>query len=71
MPATMRPILQAEATECGLAALAMVASWHAQPLGLAELRRRFPASLKGARLDQLIHVAQQLGFRSRALRVEM
>jgi len=67
----MRPILQAEATECGLAALAMVASWHAQPLGLAELRRRFPASLKGARLDQLIHVAQQLGFRSRALRLEV
>jgi ATP-binding cassette subfamily B protein RaxB len=71
MPATMRPILQAEATECGLAALAMVACWHAQPLGLAELRRRFPASLKGARLDQLIHVAQQLGFRSRALRLDV
>ncbi len=33
--------------------------------------RRFPASLKGARLDQLIHAAQQLGFRSRALRLEV
>jgi ATP-binding cassette subfamily B protein RaxB len=67
----MRPILQAEATECGLAALAMVASAHDLRAGLPALRRRFPASLKGARLDQLIHIAQQLGFRTRALRLEV
>lgn len=67
----MRPILQVEATECGLASLAMVASAHGLHLGLPELRRRFPTSLKGVRLEQLIRVAQQLGLRSRALRLEV
>ena len=64
------PILQAEAAECGLAALAMVAAAHGQCIGLAELRQRFPLSLKGARLDGLMRVAQQLGFSARPLRVE-
>jgi ATP-binding cassette subfamily B protein RaxB len=64
-------ILQSEAAECGLASLAMVAGAHGLRIGLPELRRRFPLSLKGARLNQLIHVARQLGFSSRALRLEL
>ena len=67
----MKPILQSETAECGLASLAMVAHAHGLHLGLAEMRRRFPLPLKGARLDQLIDVAQRLGFSSRALRLDM
>lgn len=67
----MRPIVQSEASECGLASLAMVASDHGLQLGLPEIRRRFPLSLKGAKLSHLIHIAQQLGFSTRALRLEM
>ena len=63
--------LQSEAAECGLASLAMVADAHGLHVGLAELRRRFPMSLKGARLNQLIHIAQQLGFSTRPLRLDM
>lgn len=67
----MKPILQAEAAECGLAALAMVAGAHGLDLPLRELRRRFPLSLKGARLDQLVDIAQRLQLRARALRLDL
>ncbi len=40
-------------------------------VGLPELRRRFSLSLKGAKLSQLIHIAQQLGFQTRPLRLDM
>lgn len=67
----MKSILQSEAAECGLASLAMVASFHGQHIGLSELRRRFPLSLKGAKLNHLIRIAQQLGFSTRPLRLDM
>ncbi|QBG95314.1 hypothetical protein EYC55_07165 [Xanthomonas oryzae] len=65
----MKAIVQAEASECGLASLAMVASAHGMQLGLPELRRRFHLSLKGIRLNQLIEIAQTLGFSTRPLRL--
>lgn len=49
----------------------MVADHHRLHIGLAELRRRFPMSLKGAKLNHLIHIAQQLGFSTRPLRLDM
>jgi len=67
----MKAIVQSEAAECGLAALAMVADVHGLRVGLPELRRRFPMSLKGARLDHLIRIAQQLGFSTRPLRLDL
>lgn len=67
----MKLLLQSEAAECGLASLAMVADAHGLRISLAELRQRFPLSLKGAKLNQLIHVAQQLGFQTRPLRLDM
>ncbi|NLF76127.1 MAG: peptidase domain-containing ABC transporter [Chloroflexi bacterium] len=67
----MKPSLQSEAAECGLASLAMIAEAHNLHVGLAELRRRFSTSLKGAKLSQLIHIAQQLGFQTRPLRLDM
>jgi ATP-binding cassette subfamily B protein RaxB len=67
----MRPTLQSESGECGLACLAMVASAHGQANGLADLRNRFPLSLKGASLAQLIRIAQRLGFATRPLRLEL
>ncbi len=49
----------------------MVADAHGLRIGLPELRRRFPMSLKGAKLSQLIHIAQQLGFETRPLRLDL
>ncbi|WP_449467674.1 peptidase domain-containing ABC transporter [Stenotrophomonas humi] len=67
----MKTIIQSEAAECGLASLAMVADAHGLHIGLPELRRRFPLSLKGAKLTHLIGIAQQLGFSTRPLRLDM
>jgi len=64
-------IHQSSAAECGLAALAMVAGAHGLNISLAQMRQRFPLSLKGARLNHMIHIAQQLGFSARPLRLDM
>jgi ATP-binding cassette subfamily B protein RaxB len=64
-------ILQAEAAECGLACLAMVASHHGHRTDLAAVRRRFPASLTGMTLLDLLGAAGRLGLAGRPLRVEL
>lgn len=65
------PILQSESSECALACLVMVANAHRLHLDLAEVRRRFAVSLKGATLQQLINHANQLNFNGRPLRLEL
>ena len=64
-------ILQAEAAECGLACLAMVAAAHGRLESLSELRRRFPVSLSGSSLQSLVAIADALGFSSRPVRCEL
>src|SRR3954451_18935389 len=64
-------ILQTEAAECGLACLAMVASYHGNRTDLNTLRRRYPASLKGVTLRGLMQVAAHLGLSGRPLRIEL
>ncbi|MDQ3261878.1 MAG: peptidase domain-containing ABC transporter [Pseudomonadota bacterium] len=64
-------VLQTEAAECGLACLAMVASYHGYRSDLATLRRQHSISLKGATLNQLIQIAGQLKLASRPLKVEL
>jgi len=64
-------VLQTETAECGLACLAMVASYHGLATDLPALRRRFSLSLKGATLSFLMQAAGQLELGSRPLRVEL
>lgn len=64
-------LLQSEATECGLACLAMVANFWGHQIDLAGLRRRFSLSLKGATLQGLITMAQALGLQARPLKLDM
>lgn len=63
-------ILQAEAAECGLACLAMVAGAHGLDTDLPTLRQRFSLSLKGVTLVEMVRMADALQFNSRALRAE-
>src|SRR3954451_9742828 len=66
------PILrQAEAAECGLACLAMVAGYHGHRVDLNTLRRRYPVSLKGVTLKALMQLASHLKLASRPLRFEL
>ena len=64
-------IHQSEAAECGLACLAMVASYHGHRVDLASLRSRFPVSLKGATLQNLMAVADQMHMSARPVRAEL
>jgi ATP-binding cassette subfamily B protein RaxB len=64
-------ILQTEAAECGLACLAMVAGFCGYRCDLADLRRRFGMSLKGATLKDVVRIADQLGLASRPVRLDL
>jgi len=64
-------LLQTEATECGLACLGMVASYHGYRTDLPTLRRRFSISLKGATLAHLIRIAGDLNLVTRPLKLDL
>lgn len=64
-------IIQAEATECGLACMAMLAGHYGYKADLPALRRKFPGSLKGVTLRNLVTTGGALGFATRALRAEL
>jgi ATP-binding cassette, subfamily B, bacterial CvaB/MchF/RaxB len=62
---------QAEAAECGLVCLAMIAHHHGDRTDLAELRARFGFTLKGASLPMLMRVANDMQLTARPLRFEI
>ncbi|CAL7963938.1 putative microcin-H47 secretion/processing ATP-binding protein MchF [Gammaproteobacteria bacterium] len=64
-------IHQAEVAECGLACLAMIASFHGYDTDLLTLRRQFSISLKGSRLQDLIDLAKKLHLLSRAVKLDL
>ena len=67
----IRAVLQSEAAECGLASMCMIARYHGHRVDLAGLRQRFPTSIKGMTLRQLIGVASDLDLSARAVRLEV
>lgn len=71
MGINIRPVLQSEIAECGLACLAMVGSAYGLQLDLSDLRRRFSVSLKGISLDGLIRHAEALNLSARPLRLDI
>lgn len=68
---TLPVVLSAEAAECGVACMTMVARFHGHDVDLNGLRQRFPASLAGSSLRALCLIADGLGFSARPLRVEL
>lgn len=64
-------ILQTERAECGLACLAMVASFYGYRTDLNSLRRDHQISARGAALGELINIASKLSLSARALRLEL
>lgn len=68
---SVRHIRQTEVAECGLACLAMVASFYGLEIDLNTLRRQHAPSLRGASLKSLIVVADQLGFACRPVKVPL
>ncbi|MET0742840.1 MAG: peptidase domain-containing ABC transporter [Microvirga sp.] len=64
-------ILQGEAAECGLACLAMIASYHGHRVDLNTLRRRHPVSMKGVTLRGLVQLSSHLHLSCRPIRFEL
>lgn len=63
-------VLQAEAAECGLACLAMVAGAHGLDIDLPALRLRCELSLKGVTAADLLNIAEALQLQGSGLRAE-
>lgn len=63
-------IRQTESAECGLACLAMMASWYGLQTDLPTLRERFSISTQGMTLQRLIECAAGIRLSSRAVRLE-
>lgn len=68
---TLPVLLQAEAAECGLASLAMIASYWGHQTDIASMRRRFSVSLKGVTLKGLIAIAHGMSLQTRPLKLDI
>lgn len=64
-------IQQNEASECGLACLAMIAGFHGLKTDLQVLRRKHSMSLKGATLKNIVEIAEAMGFNGRPVRGDL
>lgn len=59
-------IRQREASECGVACVAMLAAWHGRPATLEDCRRIVPPSRSGADAARLTELAEAFGMRMTA-----
>ena len=64
-------ILQSEAAECGLACMAMIAHYYSDKRDLNTLRQSISVSLRGTTLKDVMRIANDLGFQTRAVKIEM
>jgi ATP-binding cassette, subfamily B, bacterial CvaB/MchF/RaxB len=67
----LQVVRQATATECGLACVAMIATYHGVSTDLASLRRKHEVSLKGATLAGIASCCTELGLSTRAVRCDV
>lgn len=68
---SIKPVRQSQMAECGLACLAMVASYFGLDVDLGTLRRQLNPSVRGLSLRSLITMADQLSMNSRAIKVPL
>lgn len=64
-------IMQSEVAECGLACLAMLASYHGKLIDIVTLRNRFRVAATGASVQHLLDAAATMGLQGRALKLEI
>ena len=64
-------ILQSEAPECGIACLAMVASYHGHRTDLSAMRLRLSPSLKGVTLKHVAQIGETMGLTARGVQVPL
>lgn len=64
-------ILQSEASECGIACLAMIAGYYGLSIDLFNFRQRFGSPSQGVSLLSLSQTAQRAGLQNRALTLDL
>jgi ATP-binding cassette, subfamily B, bacterial CvaB/MchF/RaxB len=64
-------ILQSEAPECGIACVAMVASYHGHRTDLPAMRLRLAPSMKGITLAHISAIADTMKMSARGVKVEL
>jgi len=64
-------ILQSEAPECGIACVAMIASYHGHRTDLAAMRMRLAPSMKGVTLQHIASIAQTMKLSPRGVKVPL
>jgi ATP-binding cassette subfamily B protein RaxB len=64
-------VVQAEASECGLACVAMVAGYHGHSVSIAELREQGGGNDRGINLETLISLLERLNFNARPVKAEL
>ncbi|MER2496530.1 peptidase domain-containing ABC transporter [Vibrio neptunius] len=61
-------VMQSEVSECGLASIAMISSYHGNQVNLAALRSKFKIDGNGMSLKQVIELCDDMGLAGRALK---
>jgi ATP-binding cassette, subfamily B, bacterial CvaB/MchF/RaxB len=64
-------LLQTEGAECGLACIAMVASYWGHRIDIPSMRNRFSVSMKGVSLKGLMTMASGLSLQTRPLKLDL
>lgn len=68
---TVRPLLQSESSECGLACLAMIIGSYGRNLDINALRARHGPTTRGTTLQRLVEIGGEEGLECRPLRLEV
>jgi len=64
-------ILQSEAPECGIAVVAMIASYHGFRTDLSAMRLRLAPSMKGVTLKHIHAIAETMNLSARGVKVQL
>lgn len=64
-------ILQSEAPECGIACVAMIASYHGHQTDLSAMRMRLAPSMKGVTLRHISQIADSMKLSARGVQVPL
>jgi ATP-binding cassette subfamily B protein RaxB len=68
---SVKLVRQSEVAECGLACMAMIATYHGFDVDLNSLRRRYDPSTRGASFKTLMRIGDDLGLIARAVQVPL
>ena len=64
-------ILQSEAPECGIACMAMIASYYGHRTDLSAMRVRLSTSMKGVTLKHIAQIADTMRLSTRGVQVPL